>query len=147
MGTRLRTALVMCCAVSCMWLRMRAASPTASPLGCQVVSILTSTFNAPFCKLLGHFGISAISHVPGRAFICVRGVCDLLCWSSRLTGSLVRRESHQSGLACAFSLASTAFSVVLTALIPLKKLPDHEKKPTKEAQALEEVRQEKEVVV
>ncbi|KAI1583436.1 ProP Permease of the major facilitator superfamily [Pyrenophora tritici-repentis] len=48
-----------------------------------------------------------------------------------------------------FSLAAAAFSVILTALIPFKRLPDHGKKPTKEAEAkaLEKDQQEKEVVV
>jgi hypothetical protein len=45
----------------------------------------------------------------------------------------------------AFSLACAAFSVILTALIPFKRLPDHEKKPSKDAMASNEVKASEEV--
>ncbi|USP76463.1 MFS gliotoxin efflux transporter GliA [Curvularia clavata] len=46
-----------------------------------------------------------------------------------------------------FSLAYAAFSVISTALIPLKRLPDHKKKPTEEVKASEEVQEDKEVII
>lgn len=46
----------------------------------------------------------------------------------------------------AFSLACAAFSVILTALIPFKRLPDHKKKPTDETTASEEAQEGKEVI-
>lgn len=46
-----------------------------------------------------------------------------------------------------FSLACSAVSVILIAFIPLKRLPDHKKKPTEETKAPDEIQQEKEVVV
>jgi hypothetical protein len=42
-----------------------------------------------------------------------------------------------------FSLACAAFSVLLTALIPFKKLPSHGKKPTEEVKASGEGQEEK----
>lgn len=45
----------------------------------------------------------------------------------------------------AFSLACAAFSVILTALIPFKRLPDHDKKPSKDAMASNEVKASEEV--
>jgi hypothetical protein len=43
-----------------------------------------------------------------------------------------------------FSLACAAFSVLLTALIPFKRLPDHGKKQAKDVTASEEVQDGKE---
>jgi hypothetical protein len=63
---RLREALVLCSALSCMWLRMRAASPAVSPPGCQAISKLTSPSNASTCTALSNFDIVSLSHAPER---------------------------------------------------------------------------------
>jgi hypothetical protein len=47
----------------------------------------------------------------------------------------------------AFSLACVVFSVILTAIIPFKRLPDHCEKSADELKTLEEVQQEKEMIV